>query len=99
MVCTSSEWRRQIQEVDSAIFGHLREAVTGGFDEERFALRIGFGNLKRFLEVRPTPLRLTEIATCLSSRKSKLCGQAYFCSPLCLGAQIWQGPGFKKICW
>ncbi len=37
-------------EVDASVFAHLRDAIKGGFDEERFGSRIGFGNLKRFLE-------------------------------------------------
>lgn len=47
---SSAEWRRQMQEVDVTVFRHLRESIRGGFDEERFAGRIGFGNLRRFLE-------------------------------------------------
>ncbi len=44
---TSAEWRKQIQDVDVAIKRHLRENIAGGFDEERFGNRIGFGNLRR----------------------------------------------------
>jgi hypothetical protein len=44
---SSSDWRRQIQEIDSAVLTHLRESIAGGFDEERFGTRIGFGSLKR----------------------------------------------------
>lgn len=47
---TSSEWRRQMQEVDYQILKFLRENIKGGFDEERFGNRIGFTNLKRYLE-------------------------------------------------
>ncbi|EFJ45494.1 dynamin-related GTPase [Volvox carteri f. nagariensis] len=47
---SSAEWRRSMAEVDAAIFKHLREGIKGGFDEERFASRIGFTNLKKFLE-------------------------------------------------
>jgi hypothetical protein len=46
----SAEWRKAIQVVDGNIKKHLRADIDGGFDEERFAKRIGFGNLKRFLE-------------------------------------------------
>ena len=42
----SSEWRHAIQQVDSAVLGHLRNEVAGGFDEEQFGNRIGFSNLK-----------------------------------------------------
>lgn len=35
------------QEVDSSVKKHLRESIAGGFDEERFGTRIGFGNLRR----------------------------------------------------
>jgi hypothetical protein len=45
----SAEWRKQMAEVDRSVFGHLREGVKGGFDEERFGVRIGFGNLKRWV--------------------------------------------------
>lgn len=44
---TSAEWRQAIQKVDTEVRGHLRESVAGGFDEERFGTRIGFGNLRR----------------------------------------------------
>jgi hypothetical protein len=44
---TSADWRRAIQEVDSGVKQHLREGVAGGFDEERFGTRVGFGNLRR----------------------------------------------------
>ncbi|PSC67591.1 dynamin-related GTPase [Micractinium conductrix] len=47
---SSGEWRKAIQEVDGSIKSHLREGISGGFDEERFGQRIGFGNLRRFLE-------------------------------------------------
>ncbi|KAF5825626.1 hypothetical protein DUNSADRAFT_8041, partial [Dunaliella salina] len=47
---SSAEWRRQMSEVDASIFHHLKESVKGGYDEERFGSRIGFNNLKRFLE-------------------------------------------------
>ncbi|GLI64442.1 hypothetical protein VaNZ11_007713 [Volvox africanus] len=47
---SSSEWRRSMAEVDAAVFKHLRDGIKGGFDEERFASRIGFSNLKKFLE-------------------------------------------------
>ncbi len=43
----SEEWRRQIQQVDAGVLHHLRTEVAGGFDEERFGARIGFGNLKQ----------------------------------------------------
>jgi hypothetical protein len=46
-VSGSAAWRAQIADVDVATLRHLREQVAGGFDEERFAGRIGFGNLKR----------------------------------------------------
>jgi hypothetical protein len=45
---TSADWRRAIQEVDAGVKRHLRESIAGGFDEERFGTRIGFGNLRRW---------------------------------------------------
>lgn len=47
---SSAEWRQAIQAVDSGIKTHLRTSIQGGYDEERFGDRIGFGNLKCFLE-------------------------------------------------
>jgi hypothetical protein len=38
-----------MQDVDAGVFQHLRESVKGGFDEEHFAARIGFGNLRRWV--------------------------------------------------
>ena len=52
-VSRSSEWRQQIQAVDAATLQHLREAIAGGFDEERFGACIGFGNLKRSVQRPP----------------------------------------------
>ena len=45
---TSADWRRAIQEVDAGVRAHLREQVAGGFDEERFGARVGFGQLRRW---------------------------------------------------
>eukprot|EP00798_Chlamydomonas_sp_ICE-L_P023671 gene23671-9206_t len=47
---SSTEWRKQMAEVDSVVFKHMREQIKGGFDEERFGSRVGFQNLKKFLE-------------------------------------------------
>lgn len=44
---TSAEWRRAMGEVDTGVFKHMREQIKGGFDEERYASRIGFASLKR----------------------------------------------------
>ncbi|GFH29330.1 dynamin-related protein 5A [Haematococcus lacustris] len=44
---SSSDWRKQMSEVDVSITKHMREGIKGGFDEERFASRIGFNNLKK----------------------------------------------------
>uniref|UniRef100_A0A061RLP0 Dynamin-related gtpase n=1 Tax=Tetraselmis sp. GSL018 TaxID=582737 RepID=A0A061RLP0_9CHLO len=46
----SAEFRQQIQEVDAKVLKHLRESITGGFDEDKFGHRIGFGNLRSYLE-------------------------------------------------
>ncbi len=43
---SSKEWRSHIQQVDAAVLTHLRTEIQGGFDEEQFGSRIGFGNLK-----------------------------------------------------
>ncbi|PNG99285.1 Dynamin-related protein 5A, partial [Tetrabaena socialis] len=47
VIQSSAEWRRSMQEVDAGVFKHLREGIKGGFDEERFASRVGFSNLKK----------------------------------------------------
>ncbi|WIA29612.1 hypothetical protein OEZ86_012099 [Tetradesmus obliquus] len=47
---SSTEWRQQLGEVDKSILDYMRSSIKGGFDEERHGPRIGFGNLKRFLE-------------------------------------------------
>ncbi|KAF6257921.1 P-loop containing nucleoside triphosphate hydrolase protein [Scenedesmus sp. NREL 46B-D3] len=47
---SSTEWRQQLGEVDKSILDYMRSSIKGGFDEERHSPRIGFGNLKRFLE-------------------------------------------------
>lgn len=36
-------------EVDTGVFKHMREQIKGGFDEERYASRIGFASLKRWV--------------------------------------------------
>ncbi|KAG2439371.1 hypothetical protein HXX76_004729 [Chlamydomonas incerta] len=50
VIQSSAEWRRSMTEVDTAIYKHMRDGIKGGFDEERFVSRIGFSNLKKFLE-------------------------------------------------
>jgi len=47
---TNEEFRRQIYYVDAYVIRHLREGVSGGFDEEQFGLYIGFGSLRHYLE-------------------------------------------------
>ena len=46
-IISSKEWRQQIQDVDSEVFRTLRQGIQGGFDEEKYGDRIGFGNLKK----------------------------------------------------
>ena len=48
-VVSSKEWRHQIQQVDTDIYQTLRHGISGGFDEEKFGHRIGFGNLKKYI--------------------------------------------------
>lgn len=36
-------------QVDVSILQHMRDNIKGGFDEERHASRVGFGNLKRWV--------------------------------------------------
>ncbi|BBN12118.1 hypothetical protein MPTK1_5g17520 [Marchantia polymorpha subsp. ruderalis] len=47
---SNEEFRRSIARVDNEVVRHLRENVSGGFDEDQFGDRIGFSNLRRFLE-------------------------------------------------
>ncbi|KAL2611519.1 hypothetical protein R1flu_023211 [Riccia fluitans] len=47
---SNEEFRRAIARVDNEVIRHLRENVTGGFDEDQFGDHIGFANLRRFLE-------------------------------------------------
>lgn len=49
-ICSSENWRRQINEVDVSTLDFLNTKISGGFDEATFGPRIGFGNLRRFLE-------------------------------------------------
>lgn len=47
VIQSSADWRKSMSEVDALVFKHLRDNIKGGFDEERFASRIGFSNLKK----------------------------------------------------
>ena len=47
---SNSHFRERIQQVDTEVLHFLNTNVRGGFDEERFGDRIGFGQLKLFLE-------------------------------------------------
>ncbi|XP_043688924.1 dynamin-related protein 5A [Telopea speciosissima] len=47
---SNEEFRRQISQVDTEVLRHLREGVSGGFDEEKFRPFIGFGGLREYLE-------------------------------------------------
>ncbi|KAL8223686.1 hypothetical protein R6Q57_019161 [Mikania cordata] len=47
---SNEEFRMQISQVDSDVVRHLKENVKGGYDEERYKSRIGFGCLRDYLE-------------------------------------------------
>lgn len=47
---SNEEFRRQISQVDTEVRRHLRDSISGGFDEEKFGPFIGFGCLREFLE-------------------------------------------------
>ncbi|KAJ8616607.1 hypothetical protein MRB53_035979 [Persea americana] len=47
---SNEEFRRQISQVDAEVLRHLRDSISGGFDEEKFGPFIGFGCLRDFLE-------------------------------------------------
>lgn len=49
-LCTAETWRRQIGEVDASTVEYLATQIAGGYDEATFGGRIGFGNLRRYLE-------------------------------------------------
>lgn len=49
--CSAEAWRKQIHEVDAATLDHLQNKITGGFDEQAFGSRVGFANLRRYLEL------------------------------------------------
>jgi Dynamin family len=49
-ICSADTWRTQINQVDTTILSYLQTEVQGGFDEATFGARIGFGNLRRYLE-------------------------------------------------
>ncbi|KAG9448120.1 hypothetical protein H6P81_014248 [Aristolochia fimbriata] len=66
---SNDEFRKQISQVDSDVLHHLRESVSGGFNEEKYGSFIGFGSLrsyleaelqKRYREAAPTTLALLE---------------------------------------
>ena len=67
---TNAAWRQQIQQVDADILRSLRLNIHGGFDEERFGARVGFGNLKwqeplvlRIL-ARPRSMSMSSVLRC-----------------------------------
>lgn len=43
-----------MSHVDVSILQHMRDNIKGGFDEERHGPRIGFGNLKRYVNAAMT---------------------------------------------
>lgn len=49
-IVSNDEFRRQISQVDAEVMHHLRDAVSGGFDEEKYRSCIGFGCLRDYLE-------------------------------------------------
>lgn len=68
-VVSNDEFRRKISQVDTEVIHHLRDAVKGGFDEDKYRSYIGFGCLreyleselqKRYKEAAPTTLALLE---------------------------------------
>ncbi|KAD2394462.1 hypothetical protein E3N88_41439 [Mikania micrantha] len=68
-IVSNDEFRKQISQVDSDVVRHLKENVKGGYDEEKYKSRIGFGCLrdhleselqKRYKEATPAILALLE---------------------------------------
>ncbi|KAH6781047.1 Dynamin related protein 5A [Perilla frutescens var. hirtella] len=49
-IVSNDEFRRQISQVDTEVIRHLRDAVNGGFDEDKYRSHIGFGCVRDYLE-------------------------------------------------
>eukprot|EP00892_Ulva_mutabilis_P000651 jgi/Ulvmu1/10587/UM065_0041.1 len=49
-IVNAEMWRRQINEVDIQTLDYLNAHISGGFDEAQFGARMGFGNLRKYLE-------------------------------------------------
>ena len=49
-ICNAETWRRQINEVDATTLDYLNTQIAGGFDEAQFGTRMGFANLRKYLE-------------------------------------------------
>ena len=49
-IVNAETWRRQINEVDIQTLDYLNSHISGGFDETQFGARMGFGNLRKYLE-------------------------------------------------
>lgn len=51
-----ADFRRLVEDTDKDVLETLRTTVEGGFDEAAFGDRVGFSQLRTYLEV-PPPLR------------------------------------------
>lgn len=49
-IVNAETWRRQINDVDNQTLEYLNTHISGGFDESQFGSRMGFGNLRKYLE-------------------------------------------------
>lgn len=49
-IVNAETWRRQINDVDVQTLDYLNTHISGGFDESQFGARMGFGNLRKYLE-------------------------------------------------
>jgi len=47
---TAASFREAVATTDAEVIHHLRNNVDGGFDEEAYGDRIGFANLRSYLE-------------------------------------------------
>ncbi|GAQ92749.1 Vacuolar sorting protein VPS1 [Klebsormidium nitens] len=48
---TAEDFRHKIAATDKQILKQLREGIAGGFDEDKYGARVGFCNLRHFLEL------------------------------------------------
>lgn len=81
-ICSAETWREQINAVDNKVLTYLNTEIAGGFDEATFKPRIGFGNLRRYLE-NELARRYRESAPSTLAILQQRCDQARRCRVTC----------------